>query len=422
MTEKASPDHSSDGRTDAAVATTVTGMSSGLLTRLRLVLADTRVDAALAAVAAVAIELEFATVFHDLPSAKRAVLAVIGLAMGVSLAWRRRRPLITWAVVIGSLMTATVTVRAGSGHHVGQGPLVPFLVVLVAAYSFAAYGAWRLLPAGAAVLTVGVAVSVTVQAVTDAAVDVGMWVVVAVSIGIGLLMRHRVVRVVQLEQQTEDLQRQQAENTRLAVAAERSRIARELHDVIAHSVSVMVVQAGSARHTLNGEDRELAEVLRSIESSGRNALVELRRLLGILRTSDDAASLAPAPGVGELPRLVEQIATAGLPTDLRVVGDVVPLPPGVDMAVYRIAQEALTNALKHAGPATAEVTVEFRPYEVTVHVSDDGPGAATDTTGAGRGLIGMRERVTLYGGTLRTQRTAPGFTVTATIPLERALR
>jgi signal transduction histidine kinase len=201
---------------------------------------------------------------------------------------------------------------------------------------------------------------------------------------------------------------------------ERARIARELHDVIAHGVSVMVVQADAARHGAAADDPDTLAALAAIERTGRESLRELRRLLGLLRSDDEDASLAPQPGVGDLPALVESVRAAGLPVDLRVDGDLPALAPGPDLAAYRIVQEALTNALRHAGPARATVRVTYAARALRLEIADTGNsnGSHRSSPGAGHGLIAMRERARLYGGTFAAGRRETGFVVTATLPVD----
>jgi signal transduction histidine kinase len=207
------------------------------------------------------------------------------------------------------------------------------------------------------------------------------------------------------------------------VADERARIARELHDVVAHSVSVMVVQAGAALHTLPADDVDTAESLGSIETTGRQALVELRHMLGILRQADDEQGLTPLPGIAQVGVLCEQIREAGLPVDVRVEGQATTLPPGLDLAAYRIVQEALTNTLKHAGAAHACVTIRYGAHSLELEITDDGQPGASTVDGAGHGLVGMRERVALYGGVLDAGRSAEGgFGVRARLPLNASWR
>jgi signal transduction histidine kinase len=204
---------------------------------------------------------------------------------------------------------------------------------------------------------------------------------------------------------------------REAIVSERARIARELHDVVAHSVSVMVVQAQAGPRLLADPD-EARGAFRSIETTGREALVELRRLLGVLRSGDEHAATAPQPGLDSLDTLIGQIRDTGLRVDLRIEGVPVALPAGVDLSAYRIVQEALTNTLKHAGRAEAEVIVRYATGFVELEILDNGEGPQANTNGAGHGLAGMRERVALYGGLLESgSRNGHGFAIRARLPL-----
>jgi len=206
-----------------------------------------------------------------------------------------------------------------------------------------------------------------------------------------------------------------------AVADERRRIARELHDVVAHHVSVMGVLATGARRVLSRDPAAADDALGSIEETGRTTLRELRRLLDVLRTdTEPAADLTPQPGLAGIETLIEQVREAGLPVTLHVDGTPVPLDPGVTLTIYRIVQEALTNALKHAGNATAQVRLGFEPRWLTVEISDTGRGPTPEPRRVGHGLVGMRERIALYGGTLRTgPRPGGGYRVYARMPMEQ---
>ena len=207
------------------------------------------------------------------------------------------------------------------------------------------------------------------------------------------------------------------QEARRAVDEERSRITRELHDVLAHSVSVMTVQASAVRRLLKPEQEREREALLTVEETGRQALAEMRRMLGIMRSDHEAPALAPQPGLGTLPELVEQVRQSGLPVELSVEGRPVKLPAGVDLSAYRIVQEALTNALKHAGPAHAWVSVRYAEDDVQIQVENDGQtDGASD--GAGHGLVGMRERVALCGGELHSgPRPGGGFRISARLPV-----
>ena len=206
-------------------------------------------------------------------------------------------------------------------------------------------------------------------------------------------------------------------NARVAAAEERVRIAREMHDVVGHSVSVMVVQAGAERLALGAESPATREALLAIEHTGREALAEMSRLLGVLRKEGEGLALAPRPSLTQVDALVQTVQAAGVRVELRIEGDRTDLPPSLDVSAYRIVQEALTNVVKHAGPARATVVVRYSGRAVELEVTDDGEGSVNGNA-AGYGLAGMRERVALHGGTLdASSRSDGGFTVKARLPL-----
>ena len=212
-------------------------------------------------------------------------------------------------------------------------------------------------------------------------------------------------------------EREREERARAAVAEERARIARELHDVVGHSVSVMTVQASGVRRLLRPEQDREREALLVVERTGREALAEMRRMVGVLRRPEEGPALAPQPSLEHLQRLVDQTCEAGLPVELRVEGEAVQLPAGVDLTAYRLVQEGLTNALKHARATRAEVVVSYSDGHVEVVVSDDGR-AAGDSDGGGHGLVGMRERVSVYGGELDAgPQPGGGYRLHARLPL-----
>lgn len=245
-------------------------------------------------------------------------------------------------------------------------------------------------------------------------------VLIALPLLLGLAVRALRQRQQQLATKTAELQRERHENARRAVLEERVRIARELHDVVAHHVSVMGVQAGAARRVLERRPEQAMEVLSSIEDSSRQAVLELHRLLGFLRRADQPEDLAPQPDLTQLPELIRQAGQGGLAVELVVDGDQRPLAPTLEVSAYRVVQEALTNALKHSGGSRATVRLDYGPTALAVEVVDDGiAGAAPAQANAGgHGLIGMRERVGLHGGHLRTgPRPQGGFSVHATFPL-----
>jgi signal transduction histidine kinase len=203
------------------------------------------------------------------------------------------------------------------------------------------------------------------------------------------------------------------------VLEERARISRELHDVVAHAISLMTVQAGAERLALGNERPQTSEALEQIEITGRQTLAEMRRLLGKLRDPEAAVDLAPQPGLSQLPTLAERVTRAGLPVALDVEGTPGPMWPGVDISAYRIVQEGLTNALKHAKAQRATVRVRFVDDRVELEIADDGRGSSAQSNGSGHGLSGMRERVALYGGTLDAgPQPQGGWAVQASLPQE----
>jgi signal transduction histidine kinase len=353
-------------------------------------------------------------------------LALLAVVMTVPLAWRRRAP-------FGALLVVGV-----AGAVLGTGwpelnALYTFIAVVVAVFSVGAYAEPRRAVVGCA-LVLG---WFWVGALQDNASDPGQrgpsdFVFVTVVFGgawlLGRALRGRGLQAAELQQRAAQLEADQQAQARAAVAAERARIARELHDVIAHSVSVMVIQAGAAEQLLEDTPERARQPLEAVQDTGRQTIVELRRLLGILREDGQELSLAPQPGLAGLALLVEEMGQAGLPVQLRVEGQPGRLPPGVDLAAYRIIQEALTNTLRHAGPAHAEVLVRYQQHAVELEVLDDGrgPGPRDGAGGAsGHGLVGMRERIALYGGTLEagprattTGTAGTGYVVRARLPTE----
>lgn len=237
---------------------------------------------------------------------------------------------------------------------------------------------------------------------------------------IGEVFRTRDQRELELKEQARQLEKERDENARRAVMDERVRIARELHDVVAHHVSVMGIQAGAARRILKQQPDKANEVLSQIEASSRQAVAELQRLLGFLREENHVDDIAPQPSLQQLDFLVNQIRTTGLTITVKKEGQEIPLPPGVDLSAYRIVQEALTNTLKHAGPVSADVTIRYMANAVELEIKDNGnvPESETANENKGRGLIGMRERVSLHGGDFYAGRIPEGgFLVKAKLPL-----
>ena len=240
----------------------------------------------------------------------------------------------------------------------------------------------------------------------------GVWV-------LGLHMRTRRAYLRSVEERAARLERERDNEVKMAMAEERARIARELHDVVAHNVSVIVVQADGASYAIDTDVGRARQALETISSTGRLALAEMRRLLGVLRESDDVSTFAPQPGVAQLDDLVEQVRASGLPITFAVDGPPVTMSEGRQLTVYRIVQEALTNTLKHGGPrVAASVRLLYADDALEVRVDDDGRGAAAHDDGRGHGLAGMRERVAVYGGEVHAApRHGGGFEVMARIPV-----
>jgi signal transduction histidine kinase len=335
----------------------------------------------------------------------------------IPVAFRRRAPLatlISFAVLQSVWIYTLFPVDQ-------QPPLIPFVQLLVVVYSAAAYSDGRAARAAWFVVGVGIATDIPSLAAGKPLGQVaGPDIALAIAFGIGLTFararRHSAAQADALARAEHE--RQQAAER--AATAERARIARELHDVISHDVSMMVLQA-SVERRVRAVDDETTRTLASIESTGREALTELRRMLGVLRRSEDETPLRPQPGLAQLPELIAQARTAGLPVRLVVDGDPMAVPAGLDIAAYRIVQESLTNVAKHAAGARVTATLRYRDSCLEIDVVDDGAASQRDPIelpSGGHGLAGMRERVALFGGSLHADR-APdgGFRVRARLPL-----
>jgi signal transduction histidine kinase len=340
------------------------------------------------------------------------ILVVAGLTL--PLGWWRRRPLLALAVVAVALGSQGVFLSPSAPFAVG---LVPLLLLT---FGVAHEAGWR----GVA----GLGVSAAAVAVTSAAVPAmqapgEILFSTAVIGGFWLAGRYagdRQRRADQMASYAARLEREQDLLAAEALAHERARIARELHDVIAHSVSVMGVQAGAARMSMDTDAVRARQVLISIEETAREAVGELRRLLGVMRSDGQPPELAPQPSLADLPGLLAQSEEAGVAVTLAIEGEPVSLPPGVDLAVYRIVQEALTNVRKHAAPCAARVRIAYADGRIALEVRDTGTRACHPDAGrnGGHGLVGMRERAVVYGGTLQAgPDSAGGFLVSAVLPL-----
>jgi signal transduction histidine kinase len=354
-------------------------------------------------------------------------------ALGVALVLLITVPLIVrrgHPVAVGLVTAAGLAAFTAVDYAMPTAAVVALITVYTAA-NYASLAA-SLLVAGAQVAASTAYAVVSVDRHPDLTMDLGANIIISCLLilgawGIGRAVRSRRLYTAELEDRARRLERAHDVEVRAAIAEERSRIARELHDVVAHHVSVMTVQAAGARRSLRRDVDRTADALQAIEDIGRSALQEMRRVVGVLRTPDgddrgaQPATLAPQPGLGDLDLLAEQMRDAGLPVDVRVDGEPGAVPVGVDLAAFRVIQEALTNTIKHAGPSAATVHVRYLPSEVHVEVSDDGHGVAAALEGRrpGHGLLGMRERVALYGGTLAAgPRRGGGYEVRAKIPYD----
>ena len=378
-------------------------MERGWLDRARRV--DPRIWDALLAVAIVVVGVVGFALREPPPNEPPPALgyALVIVAAG-SLAWRRRFPLIVLVIVAAA---------ASIGSLLGYWP--EFVLVLwIAVYSAAANTERDSLTRVLAPVAVISSVAIGLGERGDRGLN---WVDVlsdmVVTFGVPLVLgrmtfnrRRRVLRDRELA-------------TREAVAAERAAIARELHDVVAHHMSVMVVQAGAARAVGESDPAAASAALRQIETSGRTGLAEMRRLLGILKAEGDGDGRAPQPGLADLGELLDSMRATGLAVEAVVEGSTRPLPPGVDLSAYRIVQEALTNALRHAGGASARVLVRYEPAALELEIADDGLGPPDGPSTQGQGLIGMRERAQLFGGAFEAgPRPGGGFLVRARLPFE----
>jgi signal transduction histidine kinase len=303
-----------------------------------------------------------------------------------------------------------------------NGELIPFMVSLfpvglVSAFLLGNQRDLRRAWAGLAIVLGGI-ITVVYNIPGHATAEI---VVIPVDFGIawaaGFVLRERERKQEAAEIRATQAEREREAAARVAVAEERARIARELHDIVAHAVSVMVLQVGAVRHQLPGDLDEQRGALNDVERAGRTALAEMRRLLAAMRREGDEAELVPQPGLDGIDSLLDEIGRAGLPVELHVDGDPIPLPRGIDLSAYRIVQEGLTNALKHANASDAEVTFRYRPDELEIEVRDNGLGSST-TDGLGHGLVGVRERVKIYGGEMSAGSVnGGGFVLSTRLPL-----
>ena len=392
-----------------------------VLARLRRVASDPRTqrgsDALLAAILLVASLAEIAAGAEEWsgPVALEFFLAVV---CAVPLAWRRSHPLVVVAVVAAATTAAAAVVAPA------QGPFEPFIAFELAVYSVGVHCRRR---EGVIALTVVVIAGAATWAVVAETVDgahYGDWLpalVYAVLVWlVGRVIRSRNERTQELERLALELANERDARAREAVTVERARIARELHDIVAHNITVMGIQATAASRIIEGDQPHVREALSVIETTSRETVDEMRHMLGVLRRDDDEIGLAPQPSLRDLDTLVEQVRHAGLDVDVRVEGEPRPLPAGLDLSAYRIVQEALTNALKHAAPAHVDVAVRYLDDRIVLVVVDDGTRTVPGR-GTGNGLVGMRERAALFGGDLHAGRRAGGgWELHVTLPVGAA--
>jgi signal transduction histidine kinase len=373
-------------------------------------------DVAAAVVLFVAAELELALGSNiDGPRIVN-VLAAAGATLPIAV--RRRWPLAVSIAVSGVLAGQ----EALNGDLI-ENSLTPLLVLPMIVYSVAALEDRPRAIAG--LVGVLALIWVTVALSSDSATSDYLLTAILVSGPwlVGRIVAARVELAAELRDKADRLEREQEKQAELAIAGERARIARELHDVVAHNVSVMVVQAAAARRMLEHDPTKAGDALASVEQTGRSALKEMRRMVGMLGDPDEELALAPQPSVAELGWLIERAREAGLDVDLTIEGERKRLDSSVDLSAFRIVQEALRNTLKHAGPARAHVKLSYGKDDVVVDVSDDGSGVGgrvDNGAGQGHGLVGMRERVAMLGGEIHAgYRKDGGFGVHAKLPLER---
>jgi signal transduction histidine kinase len=358
-----------------------------------------KLDRLLAATLAITSELE--AWLGSIAGRERLVVAVAGPLMAATVAVRRRYP--AAAGIAAASLANVVAIVWKPPNAVSFG-----IAWLCSMYALTVWTTTRMFVIGLAVTALPTLVTVAVRGEPKGGASF-----VIVTVAVMLLVR-RIVGDRERRAQVAERERDLA--AREAVVEERARIARELHDVIAHHVSMIVIQAGAERRVLDARDSSTREVLETVERTGRSALTEMRRLLGMLR-NDENDPFTPQPGLADVPMLVSQLNEAGLPVELRVKGEPKELPVGIELSAYRIVQEALTNALKHAGEARASVDIRYETDSLALEIADDGAGAPPLDRG-GHGLVGMRERVALYGGQLdAARRPGGGFAVRVLLPI-----
>ncbi len=369
-------------------------------------LGPARVDALIAVVFVLESVLELALLY---PGAEYGWIAVLAsLSIGAALAVRRRAPVASIVLTVAGFVAFQPL-----GREVNDNAYAPFLAVLFVLFSFGMHERrGRVLVAGAALVLAADVVAISIDAYPDALLDIviGGLVIACGPMLLGRVIANRSRLNAALAEKADTLRRERTGQAEEAAAEERSRIAGELHDVVAHAMSAMVVQAGGARRLAGKDPARSREAFAAVEETGREALTEIRRLLGVLRHQDDEIALAPQPSLRHLAALVRRVEATGLPVALQVDGIERPLPAGVDLTAYRLVQAALGDALAEGGAGRAEVHLRYRPDGVDIAVLDDGDGTHP--------LAGVRERVGLYGGQLHAgRRRNGGHSVRARLPV-----
>ncbi len=346
-----------------------------------------------------------------------AIATVEVLALSAAVLWRHRVPWLSLSVAV-----MVLTVQWAYARGVAQLPNGSFFAVLLTAYTVGAHdsrgrGLMMMLAAGGVFLIQdGADLEAGYHSVRT---DIGFYVLLFLAWAAGVGIQALRQRAELLEQLTAQLAREREEKAHFAVAEERTRLARELHDVVSHGVTVMVLHAGAARRLVDREPEQAKATLRSTEESGRQALADLRRMLGVLRGGPDPGKRRPPEGLRDLQDLAGQVERGGLEVELVLEGKPRELPAGLELSAYRIVQEALTNVLKHASAQRATVRVRYGERELELEVNDDGRGSCANGDGTGHGLAGLRERAALYGGALQAgPHPAGGFRVFAALPFD----
>ncbi len=374
-----------------------------------------RGDVLLAVVVAAAFQTEI-WLIED-PTLRRPSVVLLALAMSLPLAIRRPAPLLTVTLVAAAYVTLLRVTPTAVNEY-----FMTVIIILIAAYTAGHHPDRRRAVIGGLIVLLASCGEVMIEDPTALTEYIFIILIVGAAWAAGLGMEQRERRASHLLDQAVTLRHERDSAAAIAASEERARIARELHDIISHHVSVIVLQAGAAGEVMDSDPGRAKDSLEAIQVTGRQALVELRCLLGVLGEESEPASTSPQPGLQQLPTLIDTLRRTGLPVDLRIAGTPATLPPGVDVSAYRIIQEALTNVARHAGPAQATVAVTYDEEAVVIEVLDTGHGPTVPVR-SGRGLVGMKERVALHAGRFEAGPGATGgFAVRVWLPLTGTTR